>query len=130
VNEQPPKKDFDAELPKLRAANELCDGDLSNRLWDLRRKVLAHGNVILADGKYRSSLPQDFGVLWGDAETFATQAVAIIEKLFTVLYGHYLNVDESKKILDEYSEDFWRHLRAGLETAEKEPSGSVKERPR
>ena len=69
-------------------------------------------------------------MLWNDAETFATEAVSIIEKVFTVLYGHHLNVDESKQILDEYSEDFWRHLRAGLEAVGKKADGSVKERPR
>jgi len=125
------EEEFDMEMPKLRAAvSALCDGELATRLWDLRRKVLAHGNMKFVDGKYRRSLPEDFGVLWDDAEKFAMQAVAIVEKVFTVLYGHHLKMDESTKTLDEYSEDFWRHLRAGLEAAGKKADGTVKERPR
>jgi hypothetical protein len=122
---------FDDELPKVRAASkELCNGALAKRLWDARRKVLAHGNVVFEDGKYRGSLPEDFGLKWGDAEAFAAEAAALIERIFVTLYGHHLNLNESKEILAEYSEDFWRHLRAGIEAAPKELDGSVKEEPR
>lgn len=67
---------------------------------------------------------------WGDAEAFAAEAAALIERIFVTFYGHHLSLDESKEILAEYSEDFWRHLRAGLGAAPKERDGSVKEQPR
>lgn len=122
---------FDDDLPKVRAAfKELSAGTLAKRLWDARRKVLAHGNVIFEQGKYRGSSPEDFGLKWGDAETFAADAAALIEQIFAALYGHHLKLNESREILADYSEDFWRHLRAGLEAAPKARDGSVKEKPR
>jgi hypothetical protein len=123
--------EFDEALPKLRTAfKELSEGELAKRPWDVRRKILAHGNVIFEDGQYRGSQPEDFGLKWGDAEEFATHAAALIERVFVTLYGHHLSLDESKTILAEYSDDFWKHLRAGLDTAPKRPDGTVKERPR
>lgn len=123
--------EFDESLPKLRTAlKELSEGELAKRLWDVRRKILAHGSVIFENGQYRGSRPEDFGLKWGDADKFATHAAALIERVFVTLYGHHLSLDQSRTILAEYSDDFWVHLRVGLDTAPKGPDGSVKERPR
>lgn len=91
---------------------------------------MAHADMAFKDGRYRSMKPEDFGLKWGDPSAFAEQSESLITQFCRVLFGHYLNIEESRPILMEYSEDFWRHLRVGIEVAEKNPNGSVKERPR
>ena len=76
------------------------------------------------------AIERNAGTVRGDPGAFASQAETFLDGVYRVLFGHPLNLDESQRTVKGYSEDFWAHVRNGLQAAQKEPDGCVRERRR
>ncbi|GFE79264.1 hypothetical protein GCM10011487_12640 [Steroidobacter agaridevorans] len=111
-----------------RLFDEFRKDEVVVRLKAARNKLIAHSDTILDGDQYRARNPSDFGLKWGDAAYVTNLAAPILKKLMSGLFGIGIAIDEVPSMFGRYADDFWHHLRTGLEVNGGGPDKPVRPR--
>jgi AbiU2 len=116
---------FRGELAGLE--NGLKDSQVGQRLWTVRNRGIGHYDLVREGSDWKLWSVAGTGLRWGEVNTYVDTCSKAIGLLYALVCQTSFDFDESKRIAQEYVDDFIEALVLGLR-AQKERDEQIRRR--
>jgi hypothetical protein len=99
---------FDRELPRtIKAFDDLKSTDLAGRVVTARDKMISHREIRTVDNERGLYEPEDFGLLWSDAEEIVGQSREVVFDTIYLLINETYHLEGFLEAHTEAADSFW-----------------------
>jgi hypothetical protein len=109
---------FRTELDDL--GKELTESEVGKKLWQARSKGVAHYDVVRSGDDWNLWRVEGTGLTWGEINAYVDKCSEVIAILLALVLQTSFDFDGSKKVAQDYVDEFIDALVRGLKSQKQE----------